>query len=141
MRNVVVWVLAALKVLLAILMILGGISTMLSPLDPTGSLLVNNRLTLVFFGLTFILSGLSLLLGKITRNRRMVGRSLMAIYLVTLFTVFLELLAVGTFVSVIDNIVITLWAAGLWLWWKHKTEWISGKEIAKYRIEARRLDP
>ena len=126
---------------LALAMILGGISTILSPLDPTGMAIVNNRVTLVAFGLFYLLSGISLLLGKILKNRRLTGRSLMAIYLVTLFTVFLEFFAVGTFVSVIDNIVVTAWAAGLWLWWKHKTEWISGKDIAKYRKISKQIDP
>lgn len=129
-----------LKVLLALLMILGGVDTLMSPLEPIGSAIVNNRVTLVLFGLFYIISGIALLLGKIVRNRRLVGRSLMAIYLVTLFTVLLEWTVTAAFLSVVDNLVVVVWAAGLWLWWKHKTEWISGKDIARYRRTAKQIN-
>ena len=140
MNKYVAMVMVTLKVILALLMIFGGVSTALGPLQPGISELVNNRLTLVAFGFFFILAGTALLMGIFLRNRRLVSRSLMLIYLVTLFTVFLEWAATGLFLSTIDNLIVVVWAAGLWLWWKQKTEWLSGREVADLRREVKELE-
>lgn len=124
------------KVALALLMLLGGISTALSPVSPAGGALgalFSNRIMLVLFGLTFFLSGLAVLYGTFRKRKKLVGTGLATIYLLSLFTFFLELFVFGASSTWIDNLIIAIISGLSWLWWKFKTEYLNLDEIRRIR--------
>lgn len=131
------------KILLALLMMYGGVVTALSTpgVYPTEfGWFFSSRLTLVTYGLLLFVPGATLMYGKIKGRRRWVGRSLMAIYLVVLFAMFSEWLVLGSLVTVVDNIVVAVIAAGLWLWWKFKTEYITAADVIRLKKEVAKMN-
>jgi hypothetical protein len=130
------------KVLLSLAMMLGGFTTALSPVEPLNGALgfiFSSRITLVVFGVMFFVSGVAVLYGSIRKRKALVGRGLMFIYLITLFTFLLELVAFPGISNWIDNFVISLVAAACWLWWKFRTEYLSMGEIRRMRQELQEL--
>jgi len=121
MRRLVSATLSGLKYLIAVLMILSGINTMFfdEPVDVSRlGFIYENRWTLFAFGVFFFISGMTLLVAKIKKMRRIVGYSLMTIYLTFLFVSILNWYAFGVGQAV-GNIIGAVVVGGLYLRWKY----------------------
>lgn len=62
---------------------------------------------------------------KVKKKKRLRKQALLAIYLTAIFTSILTLLLSGLGLGLIDNMVLVVLAAGCWLYWKFKTEYIT----------------
>lgn len=121
--------LSAFKYLLAIFMMVAGVTTAIGPIAPAGGdlgWLYATRHALVLFGSVFFLSGASLLYGKIRRSRKWVGRGLMYIYLCFVFAACLNAMAWGLGVPTAwaGNLLMSVVVGLLYLRWKFKTEYV-----------------
>lgn len=109
---------------------------MFAPLTPmTGPLgiLYSTRAGLVVFGIIVVGSGLTLLLGKLLRKKKLTGRGLMAVYLCFLFATLFQGIAFDWMPDAwVSNAIATIITAALWVWWKFKTEYI---DIEKFKKE------
>lgn len=127
--------------LIAIYMLLGGVSTAFSPTRPFDGALgavFASRTSLVIIGVIIFLSGLLLLTGKIFSKKKLHGYGLLAIYLVNVFILFLEIIVFQMeVIRWVESVLLAALCAILWLRWKFKTEYIDMKEIRKLRQEVR----
>ena len=117
------------KYLIALFMILSGVLTAITPVEPaSGALgvLYSSRLILVALGAIFAYCGGMLLYGKIRKSRKWTGRGLMAIYLCFVFAVLIQLSAYGFGdpSQWVGNLIASIIIGALWLRWKFKTEYI-----------------
>ena len=125
-------VLGAFKYLVAILMMVSGFTTALSPLQPMDGRLgyiYGHRESLIAFGVIFFLSGFALFYGKIRRSRKWTGRGLFAIFNCFLFAGILNTLALG-FPST-ANFVAAVVVGGLWLRWKLKVSYLNPNHFVR----------
>ena len=133
------------KYLLAIFMIVVGVYTALLPLEPAAGQLgfiFAHRISLIAFGAAFAGSGLTLLIGKIKRSRRLTGKGLLAIYLCFVFGGILNGMSFDwALASWLPNILASLVVGALWLRWKMKTEYIDPKHFVDDYDELRPMAP
>ena len=87
----------------------------------------------------FVAVGVWLMYAKLKKRRKHHRRALMAAYLTAIFTVVLEFFLLGWTWFLLDGIIMALLAGVFWLRFKIQTEYLSGKEVAHYRREAKRL--
>lgn len=130
------------KILLSLTMLLGGVSTALSPVEPLSGalgLIFSSRYSLVAFGIMFFTSGLIVLYGILCKKKVWVGRGLATIYLLSFFSFLLELAAFASTSYWLDNLIISAVAGICWLWWKVKTQYLSMRDIRRMRQELQRL--
>lgn len=120
--------LGAFKYFLAAIMVVEGIATMFSPLEPLGGsfgLLYSSRIALICFGLVFVASGLTLLYGKIRKKRKWVGNGLLSIAGCFLFGALLNGFTLGWPVGAwLWNAILALIVSALYLRWRFKTEYV-----------------
>lgn len=135
-------VLTTVKYILAIFMIIAGVATMCSPITPLDGALgfiYTHRLALIGIGLVFSGSGLGLLIGKLTKNKCLTGRSLMAIFCCFLFASLLQGQAYGWgFHAWIPNAIAAVLVGLLWLWWRFKTHYINVHDFRNQAIQINR---
>lgn len=112
--------LAGLKYILAVFMMYAGIMTTMLPPEPSSRLgfIYESRVSLVVFGIIFFLSGLTLLVGKIKKWRRVEGWGLMANYLCFFFAFILNWVGLG-WGAAWGNLIVAVVVAGLYLRWKY----------------------
>ena len=130
-------ILIAVMYLLAVFMVIIGLETALTPLEPRGGelgFIFGNRVPLVMFGLWFSSSGAALFYGNLKKRRRVVSWSLMSIYLSFLFGAVISGVASDWHILAwLPNFIASLSVGALWLWWRMKTEYIDLKEIRELR--------
>lgn len=82
---------------------------------------------------TVLYAGQSILLAysKLMKRKNMRKHVLLFIYLTGFFTMVLSALVGGFSLRLVDNVLVSLVAAGCWLYWKFKTEYISIREFEK----------
>lgn len=127
------WMLQISIGLLAALFILEGIATAIGPTGNFGSFggfLFEYRTTLVALGVLFAGIGVALLWGMIKKRRKLTERALVVAYLTGLFTAVVEVVITGSTLNILDNIIIILAAAGMWLWWRLNTLYMRPKDMA-----------
>lgn len=126
-------VIGAFKYLLGGIMVLSGISTLFTSTTPvSGPLgyLYSTRAGLVVFGVLVIISGGTLIYGKIRKSRRWTGRGLFWIFLILLFGTIIQFVAfVGDPSAWVGNAVFCIVTAVLWLRWKFKTEYYNPRHF------------
>jgi hypothetical protein len=128
------YILGGFKYVLAVAMIISGPLNAFGPLTPLDGALgfiYNSRVTLIFLGIIFTLSGLALLIGKIIKSKKWVGRGLMAIYLCFLFAAILNALAFQDMSTWIGNAVLAIITGLLWLRWKFQTQYINPRHFTR----------
>ncbi len=109
---------------LALVLILGGISTGLqeaeaAPLNAAQTIL-GSQLSFIIFGVSYFTSGALLLYAKWTDHCKLHGYALMSSYLLALFGFILEVQVFHTeFVDYVDTLVLTLIAALIYLRYKY----------------------
>ena len=107
------------KYIVAVFMMYSGVAIMLvDTTEPAPGFIYNSRSALVVIGIIFFLSGLTLFVGKLTKQRRTIGHGLFMVYLCFLFTTLLSWIAFG-FTAALGNIIATLITGGLYLRWKY----------------------
>lgn len=84
----------------------------------------------VFYSSLYGLEALVLGYSKAFKKKRLRKGALMAIYITGFFTSILSIAIAGFTPNVIDNLLLALLAAGCWLYWKFKTEYINPQHFA-----------
>lgn len=115
------------KYVIAVFMMYAGIATIVAPIEPiSGSLgfIYNTRFFLALFGSTFFLCGLTLFMGKIRKDKTLVGYGLMSIYCCFLFFGITNCVVYGLYGG-IGNLIMAAITGALWLRWKFKTAYIN----------------
>lgn len=79
----------------------------------------------IFYSALYASQAILLAYSKFMKKKNMRKTVLMFIYLTGAFTTILSLVIGGFNYRLIDNLVATIIAAGCWLYWKFKTEYIS----------------
>lgn len=120
---------SAFKYLLGVGMVASAFTTAFGPLEPVaGSLgwIYSSRFALIMFGLFFLVAGVMLLYGKVTKSKKFTGWGLMLTYLSFLFATLLNALAFGiTASNVWSNAIFVVVVGILWLRWRFKTAYIN----------------
>jgi hypothetical protein len=133
----------AFKYVLAGYMMLAGALTTVAPGDPRvqGAMqaIYTSRISLVIIGLVIFLAGLILLIGKIKRSRKLVGRGLWAVYCCFVFATILNFLAYHDPSYWVGNLVMAIVVGALWLRWKFKTEYVNPKHFRDDVVHRERI--
>lgn len=77
------------------------------------------------YGITFFLIGCSLLAGKWLKKKSLHKFSLLTMYLVCVYVLVLAIMLHGLGWNLLTTVLVGVTAAGLWMRWKFKTEYIS----------------
>lgn len=125
--------------LLGSIMILGGIdiaTTQIAGPDSALESVFSRNYFLFSYGALLLASGAYLIIAKIAKCRAHHSRALMAIFMLSLFAFFLEILVFGVKPTRwIDTIILSGVAAGCWIYWKLRTEYL---DVERLRKRARR---
>lgn len=99
-------------------------------------IIYNNKVSLFVLGVIFFTCGAVLLLGKLCKKKYWVGKGLFACFLCFTFAAFVNMAAEGitTLSAWLPNTVAATLTAGLWLWWKFKTEYLNIQEFRQHAI-------
>lgn len=125
---------------LVALFALGSIQTIgAPPLTGEGFLVVwlGGEAALIVYGVWFGAIAVWLALSKIFRWKQAHKNALAAIYLTTIYTFSLAWAIFGLDWSLIDDVVVGVVAAALWLRWKLKTEYIDPNQFEDELAELR----
>jgi len=95
----------------------------------------------VFYTVLYAGQALLLAYSKFMRRKSMRKNVLMFIYLTGFFTSILTLLLAGWDIRLLDNFVAAVIAAGCWLYWKFKTEYIDASMFERDIEELKRSHP
>lgn len=128
-------VLSLFEWLAALVMIVGGISLFFSDPVTTGGPIVRllgSAAAGYIYGTGFITAGAFLMIGKAFKKTKIRKNSLMAIYLISIFTFLLEYALIGWTVYLIDSAVLFVVIGAAWLRLKVKTEYIDPKHFAEH---------
>ena len=90
-----------------------------------------------FYGTLYAVQSFLLAYSKTFKKKNMRKKVLMFIYITGFFTTLLSVLLIGFQPRIIDNIIITVAAAGCWLYWKFKTEYLNQEEFYKATLAFR----
>lgn len=127
--------LSVVKYLLAAFTIVGGLDAMFTPPTVmTGPLgfLYGTRTGLFLFGSLTIACGLILLIGKISRSKKLTGLGLMCCYLCYLFAALVQGIAFNWVLSAwVTNAIFSIICGALWLRWKFKISYINPNHFKK----------
>lgn len=120
MKRVLARVLSGIKYLFAAYMMIAGVLTcFMSPTPSKLGFFYSTRATLVVIGVIIFLSGLTLMVGKIKKNRELTGHGLFAVYLCYLFAFFLNWYALGWWAAWSNGICAVILGA-LYIRWKYQ---------------------
>lgn len=125
--------------LIALLFVYGGLSLIgRPPLEGEGAVtaIFGGELALYVYMVWFIALGLSLAVAKIFKMRRLHKNTLLGMYLTTIYTAIIASLLLGfDILNIIDDLVVGLTTAGLWLRFKISTEYVRTDEILDYDMK------
>ena len=146
-RIAAIWerTLGAIKYLVGGYFVVAGIATAIGPGDATVTALkplYTSRISLVTIGTLIALSGLILVLGKVTRSRKWTGRGLFYCYLCYLFAAILNFIAYHyDWTFWLGNLLGAALMGALWLRWKFTTSYINPRhfkdDVISYNYERR----
>ena len=121
------------KYIVAGYMMLAGALTTFAPPDSTvdGSMHViyGVQFSISVIGIIIFASGLTLMVGKMRKNRKLTGRGLFSTYLCFFFATLLNAAAYGDPTTWVSNLVMAVIMGLLWLRWKFKTEYVNPKHF------------
>lgn len=126
---------------LAIYAVVSGLATSFRvpvPLEGLFGLLYGSRPVLIISGIIITISGLILMYGRFKRRRKIVGLGLMLIYISFLYTGTLNLLTDQIFIYYVTDFMAAALAAGLWIYWRFRTEYIQPRYFRADLIEIQR---
>ena len=92
-------------------------------------LVLGGELALVIYGTWFAALGVLLIAANIFRWTRVRKVTLLAMYLTTIYMTILNVVLFGFMAAIIDDVVITVWAAALWLRLTLKSDYVRIKDI------------
>src|SRR5690349_16579468 len=120
---------------LVVVFLASSLDTAASPVLEGGPIaqIFGGEVALWIYTIAFAAVALCLAASKIWRKKRLHKHSLLAMYLLTLWTTILTMSLVGYnsefWLSAIDDIIIGAIAAACWLAWKFKTEYVSRRQF------------
>lgn len=91
----------------------------------------------IFYACLYTLEAVLLAFSKFFKKKKMRKRMLMVIYLTGFFTSILTISITGFVPKLIDNILISVVAAGCWLYWTFKTEYINPATFYEQTVDLR----
>lgn len=85
----------------------------------------------IFYCLLYVGESLTLAYSKLKKRARLRKNTLLVIYLTGFFTSLLTIGITGWTPALLDNLVISVAAAGCWLYWTFKTEYLTPEQFDK----------
>lgn len=129
---------------LSVVFILGAINLIGAPPISSHTLMgsiLGGQVALYVYMVWFAFLGLGLLYGKLRKKRKIHKNMLLYMYLTTIFTSGLAIALYGfDWVSLLDDLLIGIVSAALWLRWKFRTEYIDRSDFESDLIEIRNDD-
>ena len=134
-------VFSTIEVLLALQWIYGGFkvffgSTVIVATNPFVGMLVG-QWAIYFYGIFFFATGLTLLLAKFYKKKRVHKFTLAVMYLTCVYVLILAVVVLGLYWGLLTTVIAGILSALCWLHWKFKTEYINPHAIYEQTLEFR----
>jgi len=127
--------------LVSLLFIYGGVSLIgMPPLEGEGVIVLvfGGQIALYIYMIWFILLGVGLIFSKWAKKKKLHKNVLMSMYLTTIYTATLATALLGfDIINILDDIVVGVVTAAMWLRWKLLTEYIDPNQFYKEIEELR----
>lgn len=131
MKKTKIILVRVLEYMLGLVFVLAGYMEYASAFTASSPILsvLGGEVALTIYGTWFILLGVGLIVGNIFKLRKLRLHSMLGMYLTVLYMVALNFALAGAIIHVIDDVIIGIWAAALWLRLKLNCDYVRIKDL------------